>query len=432
MTEGLLGIGALLLLILLRAPIATAMIGVSLVGMVLKLGLVPAVSLVGKSIQSAGFEYALSIIPLFILMGNVIGRSGISEGLYRASYAWIGHKRGGLAAATIIAAGGFAAVCGSSMATAATMGRLAMPEMRKFGYRDGFASASIAAGGTLGVLIPPSLVLMVYGLLTQNDIGLLFIAGIVPGIVGIVGYILAIAVAVYFKPELGPPALRFSWKERLFALSAVGPTLLLFGLILGGIYGKVFTAEEAAGVGACGALLLAVVMRRLGFVEYKLALVESAITTASIFAILIGAVVFTNFVNIVGLPAALQTWMVDLKLPPLAVLGLIAIIFIGLGCILEGISIMLIAVPIFYPIVMSFGYDPIWFGVMITVFSEITFIVPPLGINLLVLRSVIKDLDYADLLRNIGPFIAADVVRVLVLVAFPALVLWLPNMVATK
>ena len=428
MSTALIGFGVLLLLVFLRLPIAFAMGLVGFVGFALQTNTRASLSMVGRLVIDTGQDYGLSVVPLFILMGLFVNRAGLSTELYRASYAFLGHFRGGLAMATIVACGGFSAICGSSLATAATMSRVAMPPMRKYGYSDGLAAASIAAGGTLGILIPPSVILVIYGLLTEQSIGKLFIAGIVPGLLGILFYVLAIRFAVARSPAAGPAGERSDWPERLAALRGVWTVLLLFLVVIGGIYGGVFTPTEAAGIGAGGAFLIALARRALSLYDLIEVLMDTARTTAMLFSVLIGALIFSNFVNRAGLPDALLALVTGFDVSPLVVMCLILLVYIVLGCVFESLSMLLLTVPIFFPLVQSLGFDLIWFGIIVVVVTEISLITPPVGLNVFVLRGVLGDISTGTIFRGVTPFWIVDILRLALLVLVPALSLWLPSL----
>ncbi|MEZ5591873.1 MAG: TRAP transporter large permease [Gammaproteobacteria bacterium] len=428
MSTALIGFAILLLLVFLRLPIAFAMGLVGFVGFALQTNTRASLSMVGRLLIDTGQDYGLSVVPLFILMGLFVNRAGLSTELYRASYAFLGHFRGGLAMATIVACGGFSAICGSSLATAATMSRVAMPPMRKYGYSDGLAAASIAAGGTLGILIPPSVILVIYGLLTEQSIGKLFIAGIVPGLLGILFYVLAIRFAVARSPAAGPAGERSDWPERLAALRGVWTVLLLFLVVIGGIYGGVFTPTEAAGIGAGGAFLIALARRALSLYDLSEVLMDTARTTAMLFSVLIGALIFSNFVNRAGLPDALLALVTGFDVSPLVVMCLILLVYIVLGCVFESLSMLLLTVPIFFPLVQSLGFDLIWFGIIVVVVTEISLITPPVGLNVFVLRGVLGDVSTGTIFRGVTPFWIVDILRLALLVLVPALSLWLPSL----
>ena len=428
MQTSLLGLACVLALVFLRVPIAFAMGLVGVVGFALLSSVNGALGMAARLTVDTAQDYGLTVIPLFILMGAFVNRAGLAAELYRASNAFLGHRKGGLAMATVVACGGFSAICGSSLATAATMSKVAMPPMRKFGYSDSLASASIAAGGTLGILIPPSVVLVIYGLLTEQSIGKLFIAGVIPGLLGIILYLAAVRFTVWRNPAAGPVGQRVDLAGRLSALSEVWATLLLFLLVIGGIYGGVFTPTEAAGIGAGGALLIAILRRRMTWSALWQCLVESVETSASLFAILIGALIFSNFVNRAGLPDALLGLVTSFDIAPLAVIFAILLVYLLLGCVFESLSMMLLTVPIFFPVVADLGFDLIWFGIIVVVITEISLITPPVGLNVFVLRGVLGDITTGTIFKGVTPFWTADIIRLLVLVLVPSLSLFLPSL----
>ena len=429
MNEALLAFAAMLVLAFARLPIAFAMGLVGFAGIALKIGMPASLAMLGSVSYETGLSYALSIVPMFVLMGNLVTRAGLSEELYNASNAFLGHRRGGLAMATIVACGGFSAICGSSIATAATMAKVAVPPMRRFGYSDALASGSVAAGGTLGILIPPSVVLVIYGILTQQNIGKLFIAGILPGLLAIACYLAAVMVTVRLDARAGPRGPRVPWALRLLALRGVWGVLALFVLVLGGIYGGVFTPTEAAGIGCAGAFVFAIVRRGWSASWLLDVLVESAATTGMVFGILIGALMFANFVNLTTLPSELIAAASSFSATPILVIVAICLAYVLLGCVLESMSMILLTVPIFYPVVQHLGFDLIWFGIIVVVVTEISLITPPVGLNVFVLRSVLPDIPTGTVFRGVMPFIAADVVRLALLVAFPVITLALTPLV---
>ncbi|AUL95490.1 TRAP-type C4-dicarboxylate transport system, large permease component [Vibrio vulnificus YJ016] len=430
MIESIVGFSVLIALILLRLPLAFAMGVIGFIGFwyINDYNWTAAMSMAARRIIDTGQDYGLSVIPLFILMGNFVTKAGISNELYKACNAFVGHRRGGLSMSTILACGGFSAICGSSLATSATMSKVAMPPMRKYGYSDGLASASIAAGGTLGILIPPSVMLVIYGLLTETSIRELFAAGFLPGLLGIVLYLLAVQWVVSRKPESAPPGERVSWKGRLIALKGIFSTLLLFVIVMGGIYIGAFTPTEAAGIGACGAFALAGVRGKLNYTVLREILIDTAKTSASLFAVVISALILSNFVNRAGLPTALVELIQTANVTPMMALGLILVIYIILGCVFESMSMMLLTVPIFYPVIVELGFDPIWFGIIVVVVTEISLITPPVGLNVFVLSGLIKDINTATIFRGVLPFWVADMVRLALIVLVPAIALYLPNM----
>src|SRR5690606_34808370 len=427
MTEALIGFAAMLLLIFLRVPVAFSMALVGFIGVGIMRNWPSAYAMTGAVVRESGFQYLLSVLPLFILMGNFITQAKLSKELYAAAYAFLGHRKGGLAMSTVVACGGFGAVCGSSLATAATMSKVAYPEMRRLGYSRALASGSIAAGGTLGILIPPSVVMVVYAILTEQSIGKMFAAGILPGILAVGCYLLAVRWTIWRKPESGPPGERMGWPERLGALRDVWGVLALFALVMGGIYGGVFSSTEAAGIGACGAFLFALLRRRLTWQVLSEVLVESARTTGMLFMVLIGALLFASFINFTSLPGDLQDWVQRFNIDPMIVILLICAIYIVLGAVLESMSMVLLTVPIFYPLVQHLGFDLIWFGIIVVVVTEISFITPPVGMNVMVLKSLLPDVSMTTLYRGVIPFVVADIVRLAVLLAFPVISLLLPR-----
>ena len=435
MTEALIGFAIVLLLVLLRMPIAFAMGLVGMVGYMLETSFLGALSMVSRLIIDTSQDYGLSVVPLFILMGLFVNKGGISRELYQVSYAFLGHFRGGLAMATIVACGGFAAICGSSLATAATMSKVAMPQMRKYGYADSLSTASIAAGGTLGILIPPSVILVIYGLLTETSIGKLFMAGIIPGVIGIFFYLLAVRYTVARNPASGPAGERTTWRARATALRSVWAVLVLFGLVIGGLYGVLdfwpihltFSPTEAAGMGAAGAFLIALSRRSLSLRGTLEVLKETTFTAASLFSVLIGAWVFSNFVNIAGLPEGLLGAVTAYSVSPWVVMGLIVLVYILLGCVFESLSMLLLTVPIFFPLVRDLGFDPVWFGIVVVVVTEISLITPPVGLNVFILKGVVGDVSTGTIFRGVTPFWVADIIRLALLIAVPALALYLPN-----
>jgi len=435
MLLSILGLAAVLFLVFLRMPIAIAMGIVGFVGYSEIRGFRGSISMVGRLVIDTAQDYGLSVVPLFILMGLFVSKGGLSRELYQVSYAFLGHLRGGLAMATIVACAGFSAICGSSLATAATMSKVAMPQMRKYNYKDSLSTASIAAGGTLGILIPPSVILVIYGLLTETSIGKLFIAGVIPGLLGVLLYLVAVKWTVMRDPDAGPAGERSSWADRKAALKGVWAVLILFFLVIGGLYGVLniwpvnltFSPTEAAGMGAAGAFLIALSRGSLSFSGTMHVLIDAAQTAASLFAVLIGAWVFSNFVNLAGLPEGLTTAVTSAGLGPMTVILMIIAVYVLLGCVFESLSMLLLTVPIFFPLVTSLGFDPVWFGIIVVVVTEISLITPPVGLNVFVLKGVVGDVSTATIFKGVTPFWIVDIIRLALLVAIPSLVLFLPN-----
>jgi tripartite ATP-independent transporter DctM subunit len=426
MIETLLGFVAMFALMSLRVPIAFSMAVVGFAGLWWMRSWNAAVASTTTEILDIA-KYTLSVVPLFVLMGNFVTRAGMSRELYTAAYSFIGHRRGGLAMSTVAACAGFGAICGSSIATTATMARVAMPEMRRFEYRDSFAAGSIAAGGTLGILIPPSVIMVLYAIMTEQSIGALFAAGVVPGIMAMLFYMAAAAIVTARNPELGPPGEKSTWAERLKALKDIWGVLLLFAIVMGGMYGGWFTPTEAAGIGAMGGFLFALARGTLSWPVLVDILVSSARTTAMLFTILIGASVFASFANFTTMPSDLMAFVEQFKIHPIAVIVAICLVYVLLGTAMEELSMILLTVPIFFPLVTSLGFDPIWFGVLIVCVVEIGMISPPVGMNVFVLRSVLPDVPTSQIWRGVMPFLYADILRLAVLIAFPVITLWLPK-----
>ena len=426
MIEALLGFAAMFALMALRVPIAFSMAAVGVVGIALMRSVPAAFSSAATEIMDVA-SYTLSVVPLFVLMGNLVTRAGMSSELYQAAYAFIGHRRGGLAMSTVLACAGFGAICGSSIATAATMARVAMPEMRRFGYDKSFAAGTIAAGGTLGILIPPSVIMVIYGIMTEQSIGALFAAGVIPGAIATLFYIGTAWNCVRRNPELGPPGERTSWAGRLHALRDIWGVIVLFAIVMGGMYGGLFTPTEAAGVGAMGGFVFALSRGRLSVKILLEVLTESAQMTAMLFTILIGASIFANFVNFTTLPQDLQTFVSHFNVHPMMVVVVICIIYVILGTAMEELSMILLTVPIFFPLIKHLGLDPVWFGVLIVCVVEIGMISPPVGMNIFVISSMLPDVPTSSIWKGVMPFLYADILRLALLIAFPSITLWLPQ-----
>lgn len=437
MTIAIIGFSILLFLILvLRMPIAFAMGLVGFFGFAVLQGLgfdnltsfrwTSALSLASNRIINTVQEYSLSVIPLFILMGNFVTHSGLSNAIYRASNAFLGHHKGGLSMATIVACGGFSAICGSSLATSATMAKVAMPQMQKYGYADSLATASIAAGGTLGILIPPSVILVMYGLLTETSIRELFAAGFIPGLMGVLFYLAAVRYVVWRDPAKGPKGVKLTLKQRLIAMQGVWGVVGLFTLVMGGIYMGIFTPTEAAGVGAGGAFFIALSKKSLSFSRLYLSLVDTTRTSAMLFAVIIGALIFSDFINRAGLPDDLLAMVTSFSISPMSVIFVILAIYIVLGMVFESLSMMLLTVPIFYPLVQSLGFDLVWFGILVVVVTEISLITPPVGMNVFVLSAVLKNIKPATIFKGVTPFWCADIMRLLLIAFVPAIAMLLP------
>jgi C4-dicarboxylate transporter, DctM subunit len=426
--ESLVGFAAIFILALLRVPLAFAMGIVGIAGMGLTRGWMPALASTAQVVQETGFAYTLSVIPLFILMGNFVARAGLAHELFAAAYAFIGHFRGGLAHATVAACAGFGAICGSSIATAATMSKVAYPSMKKQGYSDSLATGVMAAGGTLGIMIPPSTIMVIYGIITETNIGKLFAAGVIPGILTALLMMAGIAVMTARDPSHAPAGERSTWPQRWAALRGIWGVLVLVIVVLGGIYGGVFTATEGAGIGASGAFLFALARKRLTWAVLYQVLVESARTTAMLFTLLIAATIFANFVNFTTMPGDLKTWITGQGLSPTMIIAAMMLIYVVLGTVMEELTMVLLTIPLFFPIVTALGFDPVWFGVLIVMIVQIGLISPPVGMNLFVLNSLLPGVGLGAIFRGCWPFVAVMIFVLVLLVAFPQISLWLPGL----
>ena len=419
----ILGFVAMFVMMGLRVPIGIAMGLVGVFGFAAIRGFGPAVNLLATSPISVITDFQLSLVSFFILMGVFATNSGMSRELFRAGNAWLGPFRGGLALATIAACAGFAAICGSSVATAATMSKVALPEMRRFGYPEDLASGVVAAGGTLGILIPPSIVLVVYAYITETDVGQLFIAGVLPGMLAVSMYMLTVRIA---GRKTLPDGNTFSLREGFASLSGIWAVILLFIAVLGSIYFGVATPEEASAVGALLTMVIGIVRGRLGVRQIIDSLVEALRTSVAVYTVLIGATLFSYFLAITQSPQKLTQLLISMNLGSYGTLTLILLLFVVAGCILDSMAMIILLVPIVFPVVVHLGFDPIWFGIIIVMTAELGLITPPVGINVFVINTVVRDIKLTTIFRGVIPFIFSDIVRLIILVLFPAIVLFLP------
>jgi C4-dicarboxylate transporter, DctM subunit len=414
-------------LMLLRVPVGMAMglVGVSGFGYIV--GGIPALKMVGQTSMRTVANYNFGIIPMFLLMGAIVSASGISRELFRAANTFAGHLRGGLGIATIGACAAFAAISGSSVATAATFATVAYPEMRAYRYPQAFSTGVIAAGGTLGAMFPPSTVLAVYGLITEQDIGKLFIAGILPGILAVSMYMATIAVIGFVRPDYLPVGARSTLAERRQALREVWAPLLLFLFVIGGLYGGLFTPTEAGGMGAGGAFLISVARRRLTPRQMLQTLLHATRTAAAVFTVLIGALLFGYFLTVTQTPQHVTEFFTGLGLGRYGVLALIMLMYLVLGCLMDALAMIILTVPIIFPVVSALGFDPIWFGIIIVMTVELGLIHPPVGMNVFVIKTVVPEVSFLTIFSGVLPFIVTDILRLIILIAFPIIAIYLPS-----
>ena len=425
---GILGIFALLVLLFLGMNIGFAMLAVGFFGFAIVRSLSGALGHLMTIPFSTAGSFSLSVIPLFVLMGQFAFYSGLSEDLYKACHRWLGRLPGGLAVATIGACGCFASICGSSTATAATMGTVCIPEMRRYRYAPSLATGCVAAGGTLGILIPPSVGFILYGIIAQQSIGTLFAAGMIPGIMLMVMYMLAVIFKAARNPELGPPGEKFTLAEKFQSIIGIFPMLALFILVIGGMFRGFFTANEGAAIGAIGAFLFMVFRGKCTWDNFRLSLGSTVKTTCMIFLIMIGTNMFGFFLTISKLPAMLASAVPEMNVSPYVVLILILLIYAALGCVMDSLAMVLLLAPIFLPVVTGMGMNPIWFGVLMVMIMEAGLITPPVGMNVFVIKGVAKDVPLEAIFRGVTPFIAALAVAVGLVIAFPRIALWFPGL----
>ena len=422
-----LGFVALFVLMLLRVPVGMAMGLVGVSGFAFLVNGDAALKIIGHTSMRTVTDYTFGVIPMFLLMGAFVSNSGMSRELFRAANSFVGHLRGGLGIATIAACAGFAAISGSSVATAATFATVAYPEMRRYNYPQSFATGVIAAGGTLGAMLPPSTVLAVYGIITEQDIGKLFIAGIIPGLLAASMDMLTVVVIGWLRPDFLPVAPRHSWKERLIGLRDIWAMLLLFIFVIGGLYGGLFTPTEAGGVGATGALIIGVIRGKLDGLQIRRSLLQAVRTAAAVLTVLIGALLFGYFLTVTQTPQKVTSFLTALGLGRYGVLALIMVMYIVLGCLMDSLAMIILTIPIIFPVIVQLGFDPIWFGVIIVMTVELGLIHPPVGMNVFVIKSVVQEVTFSTIFRGVLPFILTDLIRLVILIAFPILALWLPS-----
>jgi len=424
---GFLFTAALLALIALRVPMAVAMIAAAAGGIVVIQGWDAALFQIGATPFSVT-EYGLSVVPLFILMAEFASRSGLARELYAAAAAFVGHLRGGLAIATLMGCAGFATISGSSLATAATIGGVALKEMDRFGYDPRLAAGAVASGGTIGILIPPSILLVIYGVMTEQSIGKLFAAGFLPGLMLTALFIVTVLIWTSLRPGAAPRSARQPSAARFLALREVWAVVLIFAVVIGGIYGGLFAPTEAAGIGAAGTLVVALLRRRMTWRIFVDSLMAAAVTSSMVFLIVIGSSVFSSFLTVTGMTTALKDVVTSSGVSPLAVLLIILAVYLLLGCFMESLGMVLLTVPVFYPIVVQLGFDPIWFGILLVMVVELGLVTPPVGLNVYVVRGVAPHIALGQIFVGVAPFLLAFLVGIALLIIWPKIALWLPNL----
>lgn len=420
----LIGIGIMVLLMLLRMPVGFAMLLAGFLGIFFVASPEAAFNVLSGDIWEQFASYGLSVVPLFVLMGEIVFYSGVTDNLFRAAYKWVGHLKGGLAATSVVASMGFAAICGSNSATAATMGTIALPQMKKYGYDPALSAASVACGGTLGVVIPPSITLIVIALQTQQSVGKLFVANVIPGIILGGLFILTIFVLCLKNPNFGPAGPKSSFREKLAALSGVIETLILFILVIGGLYAGWFTPTEAGAAGSFGALAIALAQRKLSWEAFKKSVLETLRISAMVMMLVTGAVIFGRFLTITRLPYFLADWAAALPVPPFAILAVIILIYILGGMFMDALGFLVVTIPVFFPLAMALGYDPLWFSVLLNILTTMGAVTPPVGVCAYIVSGLAPDIPLQTVFKGVLYFIPAYIVCVVLLIVFPQLISW--------
>ncbi len=426
---GIVGIALLLFLFLLGVPVAFAMALVGVAGFAYLSGSGPALAVLAQDIFDSFSSYPLSVIPMFILMGSFAYASGISQRLYKTTHVWMGHFRGGLTIATVMACAGFAAICGSTAATAATMGKIALPEMKKYRYDDTLATGTVASAGTLGILIPPSTVLIVYGILVEESIGRLFLAGVLPGLLLSLFFVVTVALLCYRNPELGPPGSSTTWKEKIIAAGGIVEAVVLFLLAIGGLFLGWFSPTQAGAIGAGGALVIGLIRRNLTWQSFFEAGKEGLRTGCMVLFIITGAVIFGHFMAISTIPFLLADWVGSLPIHRMAIMSVIIFIYFIGGFFMDSMALIVVTIPIFFPIVQKLGFDSIWFGVIVVLVAEMGVITPPVGVNVFVIKGIAPDIPLNVIFRGILPFLAALIILTVIITLIPQIATFLPSLV---
>jgi C4-dicarboxylate transporter DctM subunit len=425
---GIYGFIVLVALMFLKIPVGFVMALVGLLGFAFLVSWEAALNLMAQDFSAVFGSYNLTVIPLFVLMGQLAHHSGMSGRLFHAAYRFFGNLPGGLAVATIGACAGFSAICGSTSATAATMAAVALPEMKKYNYDPALATGVVAAGGSLGILIPPSTIFIVYGIMTEQSVGKLFLAGVMPGILMTILFIVTVFIWTWKRPDLALPGASFTLREKIASLAGVVETLILFVAVMGGLFIGFFTPTEAAAIGAFGTLLIAVAGRHLSWKGFAQSLVETTRVSCMILVIVAGATVFGHFLAVTRIPFDVGNWVMGLQMSPWAVMGLIILVYLLLGCLMDSLAMIMLTIPIFFPVITALGYDPIWFGVIIVLVTGMGVITPPVGINVYVVAGVARDVPLHVIFRGAIRLLAAQVVTAALLILFPQIALWLPAM----
>jgi len=425
---GIYGFVALVALMFLKIPVGFVMALVGLMGFAFLVSWDAALHLMAQDFTSVFGSYNLTVIPLFVLMGQLAHHSGMSGRLFHAAYRFLGTLPGGLAVATIGACAGFSAICGSTSATAATMAAVALPEMKKYNYDPALATGVVAAGGSLGILIPPSTIFIVYGIMTEQSVGKLFLAGVMPGILMTLLFVATVLIWTWNRPDLAKPGASFTLREKVASLAGVVETLILFVAVMGGLFIGVFTPTEAAAIGAFGTLLIAAVGRHLSWEGFPQSLIETTRVTCMILVIVAGATVFGHFLAVTRIPFDVGAWVMGRQMPPWAVMGLIILVYLTLGCLMDSLAMIMLTIPIFFPVITALGFDPIWFGVIIVLVTGMGVITPPVGINVYVVAGVARDVPLHVIFRGAVKLLAAQIVTAALLILFPQIALWLPQL----
>ncbi len=428
---GIIGLTVMIIIFMSKMPVAYVMAMIGFIGFSVMVSMKGVLSIMSRDIYDVFSGYGLTTIPLFVLMGQLAFNSGISRRLYDATNKYLGSTRGGLAMATVAACTAFGAVCGSSPATAATMATVGLPEMKRYGYADELATGSVASGGGLGMIMPPSVVLIIYGVLTEQSIGKLFVAGIVPAFVVTILFIITIYIWCSYAPDQGPRGEKYSWKEKILSLGKLSETLIVFVLVMGGMFIGVFTPTEAAAVGSFGVLMVAIIRRQLTWKAFWNSLYETLRTSCMVMMLIAGATLFGEFFAVTRIPFEIASWVGSMDLPAYVSMGIIILIYFCGGCFMDALAFVTLTIPIFYPVVSTLGYDPIWFGIIVVMVTEMGVITPPVGINVYVVfgvaRNVIGEVPLESIFKGIVPFLIAVAVGIVILTAVPQLVLFLPN-----